>query len=128
MARRSSTSTAGLPTHGDMVPGGPPLIGRNSQLQALRSALSETEQRSGCLVLVAGEPGIAKTRLLEELAAMAHAGGDLIAWGRCWESPGSPYYWPWVQVIRAMMRELSEERVVEWLGPVLAPVAEILPE
>ena len=128
MARRSSTSTAGLPTHGDMVPGGPPLIGRNSQLQALRSALSETEQGSGCLVLVAGEPGIGKTRLLEELAAMAHARGDLIAWGRCWESPGSPYYWPWVQVIRAMMRELSEERVVEWLGPVLAPVAEILPE
>jgi predicted ATPase len=27
-----------------------------------------------------------------------------------------------------MVRELSEERVVEWLGPVLAPVAEILPE
>jgi predicted ATPase len=56
-----------------MVPGGPPLIGRDGQLQALRSALSETEKGSGCLVLVAGEPGIGKTRLLDELAAMAHA-------------------------------------------------------
>jgi hypothetical protein len=46
----------------------------------------------------AGEPGIGKTRLAEELPAAATSRGTLVSWGRCWEGEGAPAFWPWVQV------------------------------
>jgi KaiC/GvpD/RAD55 family RecA-like ATPase len=48
------------------------------------------------VVLVAGEPGIGKTRLAEELATQATARGALVLWGRCWEGEGAPAFWPWI--------------------------------
>ncbi|MGI8808827.1 MAG: ATP-binding protein [Acidimicrobiales bacterium] len=57
---------------------------------------------SGRLVLCAGEPGIGKTRLVEELAGLALARGAAVVWGRCVEADGAPPYWPWRQVQRAL--------------------------
>lgn len=37
-----------------------------------------------------GEPGIGKTRLLEELAPMAHERGACVLWGRCYEGEAAP--------------------------------------
>jgi tetratricopeptide (TPR) repeat protein len=53
-------------------------------------------------VLVSGEPGIGKTRLIEELAAAGCALGYATLWGRTWEAGGAPPYWPWVEVLRAL--------------------------
>ena len=50
----------------------------------------------GGVVLLAGEPGIGKTRLAEELAAQATAREAYVLWGRCWEGEGAPAFWPWV--------------------------------
>jgi len=41
-------------------------------------------------VLCAGEPGIGKTRLAQELAGLAAAQGTAVAWGRCVEVEGAP--------------------------------------
>src|SRR5690606_26433845 len=54
------------------------------------------------VVLVAGEPGIGKTRLVEELLAAAAADGALTAWGRCHEDVDMPSCWPWAQATRAL--------------------------
>src|SRR5262249_1831591 len=60
------------------------------------------------LVLVTGEPGIGKTRLLEELSHYGvSAGCDVLA-GRCWEEGGAPAYWPWIQVVRAAGAEFEQ--------------------
>ncbi len=48
-----------------------PLVGRDAELAELRTALGEAMAGSGRLVMLAGEPGIGKTRLTEELAAEA---------------------------------------------------------
>jgi hypothetical protein len=65
----------------------------------LESALADAREGRGGIVLLVGEPGIGKSRLVEEVARMA-AGAEVL-WGRAWEAGGAPAYWPWTQVLRA---------------------------
>jgi hypothetical protein len=51
--------------------------------------------------MVAGEPGIGKTRIAQELARHAEEHGALVLWGRCHEEAGAPPYW---QVNRSATR------------------------
>ena len=77
----------------------PPFVGRETQLGALKSAVDAAELGESVLVLVAGEPGIGKTRLVAELASQVSA---RTVWATCWEGDGAPAYWPWRQVVRAV--------------------------
>lgn len=53
-----------------------PLVGRGEELAAIRPALAALAEGRGGAVVVAGDPGIGKTRILDEVAAL---GGDLDA-------------------------------------------------
>jgi DNA-binding CsgD family transcriptional regulator len=77
-------------------------IGREMELKALMSSLDLMRSGRGGLVLLAGEPGIGKTRLAEEACGHARSRGSRIAWGRCVELEGAPAYWPWIQVLRSL--------------------------
>lgn len=81
------------------------VIGRRRELGALSAWLDAARTGAGRLVLCAGEPGIGKTRLAQELAGLALAGGTTVAWGRCVEAEGSPAFWPWRQVLRSLGTE-----------------------
>ncbi|MDQ4097493.1 MAG: AAA family ATPase, partial [Actinomycetota bacterium] len=78
------------------------IVGRERELGALRTWLDAIPDGGGRLVLCAGEPGIGKTRLAQELAGMALASGTSVAWGRCVEADGAPAFSPWRQVLRAL--------------------------
>jgi DNA-binding SARP family transcriptional activator len=75
-----------------------PFVGRTEQLSRLGRAWSSTRSGQAALVLVSGEPGIGKTRMVEELARQLPSAD--VAWGRCWEGEGAPSFWPWIQVLR----------------------------
>src|SRR5689334_6036573 len=75
-------------------------VGRDSELAELRRGVDTTRAGEGRTFLLAGEPGIGKTRLAWELSCEARTGGACVVWGRCWEAGGAPAYWPWVEVIR----------------------------
>jgi DNA-binding CsgD family transcriptional regulator len=78
------------------------IVGRRRELEWLRTWLHDARHGTGRLVLCAGEPGIGKTRLAQELAGIALAGGTAVAWGRCGEAEGAPAFWPWRQVLRSL--------------------------
>jgi DNA-binding CsgD family transcriptional regulator len=79
------------------------------------------------VVLLAGEPGIGKTRLAEELAAQATARGALVLWGRCWEGEGAPAYWPWVQIVRAYVQAADPAVLRHEMGAGAADIAQVVP-
>jgi tetratricopeptide (TPR) repeat protein len=77
-----------------------PFVGRARELEELGSAIAEADAGRGSLLLISGEPGIGKSRLMEELADDVTERGWRVLNGRCWEGGGAPAYWPWVQVVR----------------------------
>ncbi len=78
-------------------PARPGLVGRDRELALLAGVLSGDGPR---FVLVDGEPGIGKSRLVAE--ATAAATGARVAWGRCHEDDDAPALWPWRQVLAAL--------------------------
>jgi hypothetical protein len=74
-------------------------IGRESALQRLLDVLGVVAQDRGHVVLVAGEPGIGKTGLLQRFAKLAPV---QVVWGRCLEHITAPPLWPWEQALRAV--------------------------
>jgi hypothetical protein len=79
------------------------LIGRDFEIAQLNEALERMLQGRGALLLLAGEPGIGKTALVEVLAEDAVSKGARVVWGRCWEaSGGAPPFWPWTEVFRGL--------------------------
>ncbi|WP_369255967.1 BTAD domain-containing putative transcriptional regulator [Geodermatophilus amargosae] len=78
------------------LPAGDGFVGRPEELAALAGAWAAAGAGRGTAVVVTGEPGIGKTRLVEAFAARA---GAAVRWGRCAEIGGAPPYWPWQQVL-----------------------------
>ncbi|MGH2588642.1 MAG: ATP-binding protein [Dehalococcoidia bacterium] len=106
----------------------PPFVGREAELARLRRQLELAARGEGSIALVAGEPGIGKTRLAEELAAVATARGDRVLWGRCWEGDGAPAFWPWVQCLRSYADDTATDRLRADLGAGPAAIAHVVAE
>ena len=105
-----------------------PLVGRDREVTQLEASLEEALAGRGSVVLVAGEPGIGKSRLADELAGRSTERGARVLWGRCWEAGGAPAYWPWVQSIRSYVRETEPEKLRTELGAGAATIAQMLPD
>src|SRR5512142_777175 len=82
-------------------------VGRDRELTDLASLLDASASVRGSLILLTGEPGIGKTRLLRELAELAREREFSVVTGRCWEERGAPPYWPWIQVLRSLGGDLE---------------------
>ena len=103
-------------------------VGRNREMSELRGAFDGVLSGRGRLVMLAGEPGIGKTRATQELAAYVESQGLPVLWGRCHEEQGTPPYWPWVQLIRSYVQQHSEAELGSQMGPGAACIAGIVPE
>ena len=83
-----------------------PLVGRESALALLNGLLDDEllDGRRGVRVgLVTGDPGIGKTRMVQEFARAAHLLGVAVLFGRCDEEPTSPYQ-PFVEALTHLVR------------------------
>src|SRR5260221_12088585 len=80
------------------------LVGRTREIAELSASVRAAEEGHGGLCLLAGEPGIGKTRLADEVSRIAAERGFQAKWGRCWEVGGAPAYWPWIQILRGLLR------------------------
>jgi class 3 adenylate cyclase/tetratricopeptide (TPR) repeat protein len=103
-------------------------VGREAELDRLGTALDDALGGHGRLVLVAGEAGIGKTRIAEQLVARARARAARSVWGRCFEGEGAPAYWPWIQLLRAYAATRPSAVLRAQLGRGASEVAQLLPE
>ncbi|WP_233211289.1 BTAD domain-containing putative transcriptional regulator [Mycobacterium sp. shizuoka-1] len=112
-------SSGGADRHRSDPPASAPVrsamfVGRLPESAAVSEAMDRALAGGTGLVLIEGEPGIGKTRLLEETCAGAGQRGALIAWGNSPPSAGTPAMWPWVQAIGAVLADHPEETQRRW--------------
>lgn len=110
------------------LPTSAPLIGRTEELEFLRSQFEAVAAGgTGRIILVAGEPGIGKTRLVRELGQSAESCGAAFAAGRYLHDGTAPYG-PWRDILRRLLRTVAREGLQPALGLDTAALAPILPE
>ena len=103
-------------------------VGREREFAALRAGLDDTLADHGRVLLLAGEPGIGKTRLASELAAEARQRGTQVLTGYCYEGEGAPPFWPWVQIVRACVTNCDHDLLRTEMGSGAADIAQVIPE
>jgi tetratricopeptide (TPR) repeat protein len=77
-----------------------PMIGREAEIVRLRQALEDAWQGRGRVVVIRGEAGIGKSRIVEEVAVEAAARGGRVLLGRCYETEQILPFGPWVNAVR----------------------------
>ena len=104
-----------------------PLIGRDGELARLREALTRARAGAGQLMVIVGEAGVGKSRLIAEIASEALARGARLLLGRCYESDQIR---PWaVGGCAADVRGDADRPVLEELAPPWrAELARLVPE
>jgi len=101
-----------------------PFVGRDSELEQLAAAWSRAARGRGGALLVSGEAGIGKTRLVSQLAMRAEAEGGRVLWGAT-SSPESVAY----QSLADALRNAVPMIAASTLRPLwLASLAQIVPE
>jgi len=102
------------------------IVGRDEELHILQRSLDEAAGGDGRLVLIAGDAGVGKTRLVEELITYAHLRGVRVLSTKCYEG-GSPYE-PVVRMLREYLRLSPEVEVGQALGDYAIDLARLVPE
>src|SRR5262249_45099840 len=94
-----------------------PFVGRAAEFTRLRQRLLELcGGYGGGLILLAGGPGIGKTRAMEEFAETAREQGALVAPGRCYEGESAPPYGPFAEAFADCARYASPAQLGTELG------------
>jgi DNA-binding CsgD family transcriptional regulator/tetratricopeptide (TPR) repeat protein len=106
----------------------PDLVGRVEELLVLEAARGRAADAEPAVVLVGGEAGVGKTRLLAELAARCAAEGMRVLSGGCVPvAAGALPYAPIVEALRPLPDELGADAVRELAGPSWPELARLLP-
>jgi DNA-binding winged helix-turn-helix (wHTH) protein len=85
------------------APPAPPFVGRERPLQILRDSYAQASVGHGNAVVLSGEPGIGKTRVVEVFERELTDAGMFVAWGHCRESGDTPPLWPFAQILRQVL-------------------------
>ena len=105
-----------------------PLVEREAELAILHQQIDEALAGHGRLALVAGEPGVGKSRLVAEIGDEAQARGMRVLIGHCVEMTGAAPYLPYVEIIeQAISNPRSPLALREALGDVAPEIARIVP-
>src|SRR5271166_5931676 len=109
-----------------------PFVGRGRELERLFSAWQTVLAGGTNAVLIAGEPGVGKTRLAGEWSQQAYDQGAVVVYGRCDEDLGAPYQ-PFAEALRSLVPCLGTSglrglRGVEALLALVPGLTDVLPD
>lgn len=104
-----------------------PFVGREEVLNDLQHAWKESSESGIRLALIAGEPGIGKTRLAAQIAKMAGAQRATVLYGRADEDNLVPYQ-PFVEALTSVITSLDEAGLQSLVGASLPDLARLVPD
>ncbi|OBH49958.1 hypothetical protein A5686_14895 [Mycobacterium sp. E2479] len=132
--RHAVTTDAPLkrPSLPAVLAGPGPFVGREHEFARLFAAWQTSLAGATNAVLIAGEPGVGKTRLAGEWSRQAYDQGALVIYGRCDEDLGAPYQ-PFAEALRALVPCLGSSRLrgmrgAEALLPLVPGLTDLLPD
>jgi class 3 adenylate cyclase len=132
-------SSSGAPRARPARPGGHPfpslllrademaLSGREQELGRLLAAWIQAGAGEQRAVLLAGEPGVGKTRLAAEVARRAYDEGALVLYGRCDQELGVPYQ-PFAEALAAFLDGCHEPLTAQHLGRYGSDLFRLVPD
>ena len=91
-------------------------VGHQRELANLKATLDAAVAGQGLLVMLAGAPGIVKTRAAQELALYAESDDAQVRLGWCHQQQGSPPFWSWIQPIRSYIQQTDAESLDIQMG------------
>src|SRR6266478_6604488 len=106
----------------------PTLVGRDSELSTLEDALMSALRGDGGVVIVGGEAGMGKTRLVNTLAARARRLGCVVVAGGCSEAELSLPYLPFLEAVGNYLATTDAKALAQRLGPAADELAQLFPQ
>jgi DNA-binding CsgD family transcriptional regulator len=106
----------------------PSLVGRERELALIRDCLAAAARAEPRIVLLSGEPGVGKTRLIDEISKQAAAEGWQVLAGQAFDSPGMPPYVPFVEALRPYIRDRPIDALQAQVAGRGADLAIVLPD
>lgn len=105
-----------------------PFVGRERERKQLCGLLNGLPSGRGALALIAGEPGVGKTRLAEEVALDAKRRGYRTLTGRCYDTDAPAPYLPFVELLEAAAKDVDRETFRMALGDSAGEIAKVMPQ
>jgi DNA-binding CsgD family transcriptional regulator len=105
----------------------PLIVGRNTEIEHISGTLDQVATGAGHISMFAGEPGIGKTRLVEEAIRLAGAMGYCVLTGACLDESGVPPLWPWISILRSFVERNDLESLKDLIGRYYVYVENLLP-
>ena len=105
-----------------------PIVGRQQELTLLMNHFEAAKEEQANVVLLTGEPGIGKSRLLEELALRTAQNGAVVLRGRASEAEGMPPFLPFLEAIGRYIRATPQDQLSKKVATVPQILASLLPE
>jgi DNA-binding CsgD family transcriptional regulator/tetratricopeptide (TPR) repeat protein len=106
----------------------PVLVGREAHLDAFAGALGRAVAGKGGTVVVAGEAGVGKSRLVSEVRSRAAAEGLAVVEGSCLETQRSLPYGPIVDLLHGWLTSQPPELVLAHVQDAAEELLPLLPE
>jgi tetratricopeptide (TPR) repeat protein/DNA-binding CsgD family transcriptional regulator len=106
----------------------PVLIGRTLHLEALKRAIEQAQGGTGQTVLIAGEAGMGKSRLVAEAKTYVTPHSLRLLQGNCFESDRSLPYAPLLDLLRAFCANHSDTELSSAFGSGAAEILKLIPE
>lgn len=124
---RRNAATAGAAVMGALdCPDAGTMVGRQPELSRLRTLWREASDGAFHLLLLAGEPGVGKTRLAAELAGLAEMEGGRVLVGRCRPDAPTPYQ-PFVEALEPAVASAPKDWLEDQVTRHGPAIAQLLP-
>jgi tetratricopeptide (TPR) repeat protein len=105
-----------------------PLVGREEEIACLQDYYKQVRDGKGGLLLIRGEAGVGKTRLIREFTEKLAWGGATVLLGHCYEFERILPYQPIAELLRSALSMLQPENLDIFPSWVLNELAHLIPE
>ena len=105
-----------------------PIVGRQRELTAVMTYYEAAKGGRARVVLVTGEPGMGKTRLLDEVARRSMQDGAVVLRGEASEAEGMPPFLPFVEALSRHIRVTHQDQLCRQVAEVSEVLVSLLPE